>query len=88
MLLENVTEQKVLGIYVDNHLNWHAQIDYVCKKLKMKIVLLKNITYFITDEMKKLFYNAYILLVFDFGCTIWGKDNKAYIKKYIHCKGE
>jgi hypothetical protein len=30
--LENVTVQKLLGIYVDNTLNWHYQIDSVLQK--------------------------------------------------------
>ena len=40
-LLHNVTTQKILGIYVDNTLNWHVQVDYVCRKLNNKIALLK-----------------------------------------------
>ena len=33
-ILENVTVQKMLGVFIDNNLNWHAHIDYVCKNLK------------------------------------------------------
>ena len=29
-VLENVTCHKVLGVIVDNNLNWHKHIDYVC----------------------------------------------------------
>ena len=79
--LENVTAQKVLGVFIDNTLNWRSHIDYVCKKLNSKIQLLKRVLYFLTDDMKSLFYNSYILPVFDYCCTIWGKDNKSYINK-------
>ena len=47
----------------------------------MKIALFKNISYFVSNDMKLLFYNAYILPIFDYGCTIWGKGNTSYIKK-------
>ena len=30
-----------------------------------------------------MFYNSYILPIFDYCCVIWGKDNKRYINK-IH----
>ena len=79
--LENVTVQKLLGIYIDNNLKWHTQIDYVCKKLNCKISLLKNIMFYLTDEMKRMFYNAYVLPILDYCCHIWGKDNNCYINK-------
>ena len=63
---------KLLGVYVDNLLNWHVQIDHVCKTLNKKIALLKNIVYFLTPDMKMLYYNAYILPVFDYCCLVWG----------------
>ena len=81
ILLENVTFQKILDVYIGITLNWHTQIDYVCKKLNIKIALLKRIIYYLTDEMKTMFYNAYILPIFDYCCTIWGKNNKTYINK-------
>ncbi len=68
-------------MYIDNTLNWHAHIDYVCKKLNTKIALLKRILFLLTDETKIMFYNAYILPIFDYCCTIWGKDNKNYMNK-------
>jgi len=51
--LKNVSNQKILGVCVDNTLNWHTQINNVCKKLNNKIALLKNIIYYLTDDMKK-----------------------------------
>ena len=31
-IVENVTVQKMLGVYIDNNLTWHVHIDYVCNK--------------------------------------------------------
>ena len=53
-MLENVNVQNCLGIYVDNTLNWHHHIDYVCKNLNSKIALLKNIIYYLTDNVKNI----------------------------------
>ena len=45
--------------------------------------LLKHILFYLTDEMKLLFYNAYLLPIFDYCCTIWSKNNKRYINKIL-----
>jgi hypothetical protein len=80
-IVENVTVQKMLGVYIDNNLTWHVHIDYVSKNLNRKIALFKHVVYFLTYEMKNMFYNSYILPIFDYCCAIWGKDNKRYINK-------
>lgn len=75
--IENVSVKKILGIYIDNRLSWNFQINKVCSKLNSKVALLKRISYYLSNEMKKLFYNAYIMSSFDFCCTVWGKRNKS-----------
>ena len=59
----------------------HIIIYFVCKNLNNKISLLKHILYNLTDEMKQMFYNAYLVPIFDYCCTVWGKSNKNYINK-------
>ena len=73
-IIENVTVQKVLGVYVDNTLSWNVQISKVCSKLNSKIALLKRTIFYLSDEMKLMFYNGYIMPDFDYCCTIWGKN--------------
>lgn len=77
--LDNVESQKLLGIYVENTLNWHCQVNDVCKKLNSKVNLFRRIKYFLNKESRMLFYNAYLLPIFDYCCNIWGKENKKYI---------
>ena len=79
--LENVTVQKVLGVFIDDTLGWHPHIDLVCKKLNAKIALFKHITYYLTPDMKTLFYTAYFLPIFDYCCTVWGYNNKNFVNK-------
>lgn len=71
--IENVSVQKVLGVHIDNTLSWDIQISSVCKNIKSKISLLKQINFYLSDEMKRMFYNVYIVPCFDYCCTIWGK---------------
>ena len=58
-VLKNVTCHKVLGVIIDNNLNWHNHFDYVCKALINNMSLLKHSLFYLTDEMKLLVYNAY-----------------------------
>ena len=41
-LVEHVSSQIVMGISIDNYLQWNSQINNVCGKLNMKVNLLKR----------------------------------------------
>ena len=79
--IEQVENQKVLGIYIDHNLSWKSQINYLCNKLKSKITLLSKINNYLTMDMKKLYFNAYILSNMDYCCVIWSRCNKSSISK-------
>ena len=81
--ITNVECQKLLGIHIDNKLTWTYHIDKVCKKLVSKLYLLKRIQYFLTPEMKQLYYNAYITPSFDYGCITWHTANKSAINRVV-----
>ena len=45
-LIDNVSSQIVMGISIDNNLQWNSQINNVCRKLNMKVNLLKRLSPF------------------------------------------
>ena len=79
--IQNVNSHKLLGVILDESLTWNLQVDAVVKKVNSKIALLKRINYFLNEHMRILFYNAYILPVFDYCCSIWGKGTQKHQKK-------
>ena len=79
--IQNVTNQKILGVNVDNHLEWNLQIKDVCCRINSKLYMFKMISPYISQDMKLLFYNAYILPIFDYCFTIWGTCNLAQLYK-------
>ena len=81
--IANVQSQKLLGIHIDKSLTWKIHIDKTCTKLVSKLFLLKRIQYFLTSDMKQLFYNAYITPIFDYGCVTWHKASAADINRII-----
>jgi hypothetical protein len=81
--IQNVTSHNLLGVIADSTLSWETQINSVCKKVNIKLALLKKLNYFLSDEMKMLFYNAYILPSFDYCCFLWGVSKQAHSKKIL-----
>ena len=68
-------------VYTFRRYTNYLQVNSVCKKANSKIALLKRINYFLNDHMRTLFYNAYILPVFDYCCSIWGKTTQKHMNK-------
>lgn len=74
--IENVTSQTILGVIVDNTLSWDLHVNSVRAKVNSKINLLKRISFYVSHDMKVLYYNAYIMSTFDYCCTVWGGTSK------------
>ena len=74
--LENVDCEKLLGIYIDQSLQFHKHIDSVCRSITTKLALLKRIKRYLPLHYRKLYYNAYILPCIDYCLTIWGNAAK------------
>ena len=68
--IKNVTKQKLLGIYIDENLQWSDHIDYLCSRISSKISLLKQLSFYIPVEAQKLYYQGYILPLIDYGSKL------------------
>ena len=55
------TEQKKIGLLIDNSLTWNLHINNVYNKLSSLIGLLYKMHTFLDFSSKVLFYNSYIL---------------------------
>ena len=69
--MECVKQYKLLGVNLDNNLKWSFHVDNIHKKLTNKVILLPRIKPYITLEMRKLYYNSYILPIIDYGIILW-----------------
>ena len=70
--IEKVSKQKILGICIDEHLTWTPHIDYLCSVISTKILLLKQISSYVPQDIQRVFCQSYILPLLDFGCNTWG----------------
>lgn len=65
--ISHVSSQKLLGLYIDEHLNWSIHIDHLCKLISSKISLLQQLSNYVPTHAQKLFYQGYILPLLDYG---------------------
>ena len=81
--ISNVDNQKLLGIIIDKTLSWDKQIDSVCLNITRRITLVKLLSKYVDMPNLKLYYNSYILPIFDYGCMIWGQCSNYNINRLL-----
>ena len=75
--------EKLLGVNVDQNLNWKFQAEQVLKKCNTNLYLLLRIKAFLNLHSRKLFFNAYILPYLDYCCTIWGNCSNELLNIFL-----
>jgi len=85
--IASVEVVKLLGVKIDSNLSFIPHVTELCKKSNQKLVALRRIRNFLTDEQTKLLINAYILSPFNYCPLIWmfcGKRGSNLIEKCHH----
>jgi len=85
-ILKNVDAHKLMGIYINKNLKWNVPISYIYNKIMSRIHLLKCLTFYLTYDMKKLFYNAYNMSVFGNCCPVWANGSNSEKSKVNNIK--
>ena len=80
-LLKNVTCEKLLGVHIDHTLSWCQQTNKLCSFISSRIGLLTRLKLYIPVKGLCIFYNGYILPLFDYCCTIWGETTNSNLEK-------
>ncbi len=76
---------KLLGIYVDNKLNFNVHISYICQKTSRQINLLARLSNVLHKNNKMLPYNSFIECYFNYCCVLWhfcSKTDTVKLKSY------
>ena len=69
--LPNSSEEKILGVVIDNELKFDPHIRSMCKKAGQKLGVLNRISSILDPEKKKLVFNAVIKSHFSYCPLIW-----------------
>ena len=83
--LDNVKNQKLLGVEIDSHLDYNVHLDKLCKNISSKLALLKRIKRYLNLDYRKLFYNGYvkILPLINYCIVVWSNTSKTNLL-WIH----
>ena len=74
---------KYLGIYIDNHINWHAHESVLSKKLSRALGMLSKIRHFVKHETVIMIYYGIFSSLLTYGSQIWGQNNNVRNKLQI-----
>ena len=81
--IKNVSQQKLLGLTIDNKLTWSAHIDNLCSALSSKISLLRQLATYVPTEVLKKFYQSYILPLIDYRSITWSGASAANLDRIL-----
>ena len=86
--IDKVSTQRLLGIFIDDHLSWTTHIDHLCSTLSSKISLLRQISVYVPQDIQKLYYQieSYIVPLLDYGCNTWGTTSSAILNDSLNYK--
>ena len=67
----NSTEEKFLGVYFDNKLNFNNHVKKLCKKASQELHALARLSNFMSIRKRKIIMNAFINSQFSYCPLIW-----------------
>ena len=53
--IDTVSSHKLLRVYIDETLSWNPHIDYLCSVITSRITLLKQLSFYVPENIQKLF---------------------------------
>ena len=72
--LKTSTNEKILGVHVDQNFVWNNHFQHVSKKISSHLWLLSQIRTYLTVQHRRMFYNAYIKSHIEYCCVVWGNS--------------
>jgi len=87
--LKQVTEYKLLGITVDNHLTWQNHLAKISKTISCNLFALSKLKDILSGRAKKAFFHAHILSHINYISNVWDNcaENHMKLLKSVHKRG-
>ena len=80
-IVNEVTETKFLGIYVDNRLKWDTHVKSLIKRLRYLIFIFAKLNKIMNKECLYMIYYALFHSVINYGIIVWGGAYKNVLSK-------
>ena len=81
--LSMISNDKILGVFVDKNLTWSDYIRHLSKKITSSIWLLLKLKKFLSQESRILFYKSYIQPHVYFCNIVWGSSSETNKQKIL-----
>ena len=81
--LENVECATLLVLTIDSSLTFDCHVENLCKKLALRITVLRRVRAFLPLEQRVLYYNAIIRPVISNASVIWSSFNRELLIKVL-----
>ncbi|MEW8546816.1 MAG: reverse transcriptase family protein [Candidatus Thiodiazotropha sp.] len=75
--LNNISNDKILGVFVDNNLAWTDHTKHLAKKIASSIWLLSKIKRYLSKVHRVQFYKSYIQPHIDFCNIVWASSSES-----------
>ena len=79
--IEQVHQHRVLGVIIDDSLQWKQHVEHLCKLLSRNLYLLSRLQSILPTEAKKVFYSAHIKSHLDYASVVWDGCSGALFKE-------
>ena len=76
VVIRNSAEEKILGITIDNKLNFKSHITNICTVVNQKLSALCRISNYIDSDKCRLLVNAFVKSQFSYCPLIWTRESK------------
>lgn len=81
--LQQVTNQKFLGVTFNEELSWNAHISQLCTDLSKSIGIMYRISKLVPLWLKQQLYNCLFYSKLCYGALVWGTTTKTNYKKLV-----
>jgi hypothetical protein len=79
--IKQITEMKYLGVILDNKLNWHNHIQYICTKLAKAAGIIFKLRNKMPQKVLMLLYHSLVGTYLQYGIASWGSAKSTALIK-------
>ena len=79
--IEQVKEHRLLGVVVDERMQWKSHIENVCKTVSKGLFMLGRLKPFIDADTRKMFFNAHIQSHINYASTVWDECSDVHLQR-------
>ena len=70
-------------MYIDCHLNWHDDIDYICGKISKNVNIMVKLNRHVSKATLVSLYYSLIYPYLTYACTLWGNNYNAPLSQIV-----